>query len=93
MIMAEEDKEELKWLATEAWDQFKLLREREDAIKMLDFRVGDTVLFAGGGRRTSALFPGAKGTVKKVMRKRVLVDFGNFKQWKVPVGLLRKEKK
>ena len=49
------------------------------------FRVGDEVSFEGrGGYREY-------GKITKVKRIKVLVDTGDYRQWNVPMNMLRKE--
>jgi len=75
------DEADLRTLNHAAITQLKALRSRKTAINRHAFKEGDQVTFKG---RAGNMI----GTVKRVKRKKAIIDTGELRCWDVPLGML-----
>jgi len=73
--------EELRAINTAVIDQLKFNRNRKAAVNRAAFEAGDRVKFTG--RRGVVV-----GTIKRIKRKKAIVDTGELRCWDVPLGML-----
>lgn len=74
---------DLRTLNAAVIDQIKLLRNRKNDDNRHVFKAGDRVKF--DGRRGGMI-----GTVKRIKRKKAIIDTGELRCWDVPLGMLRR---
>ena len=73
---------ELRSLNHAVCDQLKAIRNQEAALARHLFKAGDKVSWDGRRGYT-------EGTIVRVKRKKAIVNTGEFRNWDVPLNMLR----
>lgn len=82
------DDAEIEPAARALWDEMKARHAQRDRLALVAFRKGDNVVMAQQDQ--PRLPKGTPGRVVNLGQKRLTVDFGVYRRWRIPAGWITK---